>query len=488
MSQDTKRKCEASGGVQNVKSLLDNVDTYVDNAEQDSFPFRHLPEVLGLSCATEETWISEGRKLVVDREPLVKATMRQVFDRYFCTKKPYTHEMEMSNSFKRAVDFDMGMVKVTTVIRLIQARGGFFLVSFKFVYNPLFVGKILEMIRKPTYGRHTGVQTIVMVTNSYDDVENVIKGKRESMRHVLTGTDTTTLLDSIDYDALGRKYIIVCDALVVFEQLRRQDNSHILAICPYYVITTESRALREMQDIALDPLRRIHIVEGLLYPEFASPNGDILTPTMLTDLYINVQVSATKNIELHGKMISLMGMGSKVILNNDDEHVYTIEEFLIITNKGVSHTVTALSTIDDKKTAQIKTHNEKNVDKLSSVLLQKMQMNFMYISGNNKITIIFEKGDFVYVTEQSGSIWAGKRGSLRDILHPVLGSKYDYKTHFHQLVYLMELENAQDTVLVVSNNVEKNQTRLPTDLTPLYPVKYLQLAISDLCHCRRPVV
>jgi len=488
MSQDTKRKFQASDGVQHVRGPLDHVDTYVDNAEQDSFPFRHLPQVLSLSCATEETWISEGRKLVADREPLVKATMRQVFDRYFYTKTPYTHEMEMSNSFKRPVDFEMGMVQISNVIRLIQARGGFLLVSFKFVYNPLFVGKLLEMIRKPTYGRHTGVQTIVIVTNSYHDVENVIKGKRESMRHVLTGTDGTTLLDSIEYDALGRKYIIVCDALVSFEQLRRQDNSHILYICPYYVVTTESRALREMQDIVLDPPRRIHIVEGLLYPEFASPNGDTLTPTMLTDLYMNVKVSYTKNIELHGKVISLIAMGSKVILNNDDEHVYTIEEFLTITNKGVSHTVTALSTIDNKKTAQIKTHNQKNIDKLSSALLQKMHMNFMYISGNNKITIVFEKGDCVYVTEQSGSIWAGKRGSLRDILHPVLGSKYDYKTHFHQLVYLMELGNAEDTVLVVANNVETNKSRLPTDSTPLYPVTYLQLAISDLCHCRRPVV
>jgi len=477
MSQDTKRK-----------RAPDPIDTYVDNAEQDSFPFRHLPDVLGLSCAAEEMWISEGKKLVVDREPVVKATLRQVFDRYFFTKKAYTRETEMSNSFKRASDFELSTVQISTVIRLIQARGGFLLVSFKFVYNPLFVGKMLEMVRKPTHGRHTGVQTLVMVTNCYRDVENVIKGKRECMRQVLTGTDCTALLDSIDYDALGRKYIIVCDALVVFEQLRREDNSHILAMCPYYVLTTESRALREMQDIAQDPLRQLHIVQGLLYPEFALPSGEILRPKSMLDLYMHVQVAATKNIELHGKMISLMGRGSKVFLNHDDEYVYTIEEFLTITNKGVHHTVTALSTTNEKKTAQIRAHNEKNVDRLSSVVLQKMQMNFMYISGNNKITIVFEKGECVFVTEQSGSIWAGKRGSLRDILHPLLGPKYDYKTQFHQLVYLVELECAEDTVLVAANNVESNRTRLANDPTPLYPVNYVQLAISDLCHCTRPAV
>ena len=492
MNPSTKRKGQQDNTGQAAKTartetMLDPVDTYVNNEDKVSFPFRHLPAVLNLSSAVEEMWISEDRKLFANREPVVKAMLRQVFDKYLSCKKEYTAEASMSNSFKRVVDFNLSTVQISTIIRLIQARGGFVLVTFKFVYNPIFVGKMLEKVREPTYGQHTGIQTIVMVTNCLRDVKNVVNGKRECMRHVLTGTDCTTLLSKLDYDALGRKYIIVCDALVVLEHLRRQDNSHIIAMCPYYVITTESRALREMKEIALDPSRQIRIVQGKLYPELAMSNGDVLQHND-TDPYMDVIVSVKKNIELNGKTISLIGTGSRVVLNQDDLFVYTIEEFLTVTTKGASHNVTALSSSNEKKIAQIIAHNQNNVLRLNNAVSKKMKKHFMYIAGNNKITVIFEKGDYVFVTEQSRCALVGKRGFVRNILHPALGAKYDVKTHFHQLAYFVEFEKEEDTMVVVAENALLRSKCTVAHLTPLFPLNLLKLAISDICHCTRPVV
>jgi hypothetical protein len=244
-------------------------------------------------------------------------------------------------------------------------------------------------------------------------------------------------------------------------------------MCPYYVIKIESKS-------KLVPQLKRCFVEGALYRDLAillpvatkTPN-----PVAAIGYALQTTRSTRRSMFLNNREILLNARGTKVFLNRENIVEYRIEEFLKITKKNDEvRYIIALSTKDSEQQGRITKHNTQT----PIPIIPDMNVDFLYISMKNRLTIKISPHDRVFITTFSEMATAGI-GTVRCILHPQYNEFFDLHNDFTKLIYLVELDSAENTKKVV----ERNMTRMANKslLCANEPIQYLRCEVYDICRC-----
>jgi hypothetical protein len=403
----------------------------------------------------------------------VIVTLRQAFDQILCGSDDYFEYDSVYNSFRRPTDFDVSDCSLKQIIEGIKLCSDIVVLKFVFVYNPLCVNRMIDFVHDTEYDYPKCVQTLFVVTNCLHDVEKIKTATFNILEKMQIGTNCVELLNKIEFNSRGHKYVIVCDTATKNREYTTSQYVKTRCMCPYYVITIESKS-------KLTPQLKRCFVEGALYRELAvvlpiatkNPN-----PVQLVEHVMKTTKSTRRIVFLNERQILLNATATKVLLNKENKVEYRIEEFLEIEkkNQDVAY-IMGLSTKDPEQQRRITEHNKKT----SITSISDMNVDFLYISMKNRLTIKINRDDRVFVTtfSQIGTVGIG---TVRRILHPEHGEVFDLNNDFTRLIYLVELDSAETTRKVIGTNVQQmSEKRLQCSFEPVH---YLRCEIYDICQC-----
>ena len=450
-----------------------SIDTYVKNIKMIDYPFRYISSCIKISLFQEAIWFCVNTNCCSNRNYDVGITLRQVFDPILSENNSYCESDSVYNSFRRPSDFDISGCSIKEIIENIKLNSDIVILKFEFVYNPLCVNRMLDFVHDTTNEYPKCVQTLVMVTNSLHDVQAIKTASSNVADKIAIGTNCMDILQKVEYNVLGHKYIIVCDAATKTSEYTSHGHKQTRCLCPYYVIKVESKS-------KLVPQLKFELSEGLLYREMAlilPVAKQNQTPPVRIAHKIEVTKSTQKIINVRNRQIFLNASATKVLLNKENNVEYQIEEFLKVTkSKNEFFDIVGLSTKDQKQQERITAHNKRT----PIMSIKDINPDFLYISIKNNLIIKISPNDRVFVSATS-TVESVGLGTVRKILHPYTNESYNLQDHFIDLVYLVELDDKQSTHKVVLRNIAKLK-----DLTLLFPmesVQYLRCEIFDIYQC-----
>jgi len=446
------------------------------------YPFRYLHSSIKTSLYKEAVWFCVKNKCCLDRNYDVGVTLRQVFDPILSGHDTYSETDSVYNSFRRPSDFDISGCSVGEIIENIKLNSDIVIVKFEFVYNPLCINRLLDFVHDTTNEYPKCVQTLLMVTNSLHDVEGIKTAASNVVGKIAIGTNCMDMLQMVEYNALGQKYVVVCDAA----HKNSDQHEQMRCICPYYIIKIESKS-------KMVPQLQMSIVEGLLYRELALvlPIAKKYEAPAVRNVYkIETKKTTQKILYVKNRPILLNACATKVLLNKDSNIEYQIEEFLRVKKGDRDFYIVGLSTNDQKQQERITAHN-----KTTTILsIDDVNPHLLYISIQNQLTIKISPNDRVFVTpsgapptrgplvgEGVSTLGATGFGTVRCILHPHTNASYNLHEHFTDLVYMVEFDNAEISRRVVQRNIAKINDH--TLQFAQEPVHYLRCEIFDIYQC-----
>jgi len=208
-----------------------DTDKYVKIRDGTEYPFRYFQDSADISYI-EERWFSKG-KIIIDKKLYdVKVVIRQMFDAVLSETANYDLTHATDNSYKRGVDFDSESIDTDCILKTIEDKCDVIVHNFDFIYNSLYVNKMLQTIRVPHDRNLKCFQTMFILTNNMDDVINIKKSKNNGMNRVKLGINCVDLLQTIDYNLMGYKYVILCDSV------EKGDKRYM---CPFYFVSLFSK-------------------------------------------------------------------------------------------------------------------------------------------------------------------------------------------------------------------------------------------------------
>ena len=222
--------------------MMCKIDTYVQNEKIIHYPFRYLHLSIKTSHFKEAVWFCVNDKCCVDRNYDVGVTLRQVFDPILSGHDTYSETDSVYNSFRRPSDFDISGCSLREIVENIKLNSDIVIVKFEFVYNPLCINRMLDFVHDTTNEYPKCVQTLLMVTNSLHDVEGIKTATSNVVGKIAIGTNCMDMLQMLEYNVLGHKYVIVCDAASKNSEYTTPHHEQTRCICPYYVIKIESKS------------------------------------------------------------------------------------------------------------------------------------------------------------------------------------------------------------------------------------------------------
>jgi len=450
-----------------------NIDKYVRNIKMIDYPFRYLNSCIKVSHFQESVWFCANKHCCIDRNYDVGVTLRQVFDAILSENTTYCESDSVYNSFRRPNDFDISGCSLKDIIENIKLNSDIVILKFEFVYNPLCVNRMLDFVHDTENEYPKCVQTLCMVTNSLHDVEDIKTARSNVVDKIVMGTNCMDILETVEYNVLGHKYIIVCDTATKTSEYTSHQHTQTRCICPYYVIKIESKS-------RLVPQLQKKLIEGLLYRELAlvlpvAKQNKSSAPTIAWK--IETTKTTQKILYVKNRQILLNASATKVLLNNEPNVEYQIEEFLKVRkHNNEVFDIVGLSTKNQKQQELIISYNKKT----TLVSMNQININFLYVSIQNKLTIKISLHDRVFVTVLS-TVGAAGLGTVRRIIHPQTIASYNLHEHFMDLVYLVELDNEKTTQEVVKINIARMMHQ--TLQFPMEPVHYLRCEIFDIYQC-----
>ena len=450
-----------------------NIDKYVRNIKMIDYPFRYLDSCIKVSQFQQSVWFCADTNCCLDRNYDVGVTLRQVFDPILSENDTYCESDSVYNSFRRPSDFDISGCSVKDIVENIRLNSDIVILKFEFVYNPLCVNRMLDFVHDTENEYPRCMQTLCMVTNSLQDVEDIKTARSNVVDKIVIGTNCMDILKTVEYNVLGHKYLIVCDAATKTNEYTTHKHKQTRCICPYYGIKIESKS-------KLVPQFQKKLVQGLLYRELALVLP-VAKKNQSSTATIGCKIETTKTtqkiIYVKNRQILLNASATKVVLNNQPNIEYQVEEFLKV-NKRNNQTfdIVGLSTKNQKQQELIISYNKKT----TLVNMKEININFLYVSIQNKLAIKISLNDRVFVTTLS-TVGAAGLGTVRRIIHPQATENYDLHKNFTDLVYMVELDDKNTVSEVIKLNIARMMHQ--TLQFPMEPIHYLRCEIFDIYQC-----
>jgi len=464
-----------------LQTIVDqyDMDTYVKIRDGTEYPFRYFHDCPDISYM-EERWFSKGEILVTSKLYDVKVVIRQMFDAVLSEHTNYDLTHATDNSYKRGSDFDSKTIDIDCMMKKIQDDCGVVVDNFDFIYNRLYINKMLQTIRVPHDGNVKCFQTMFIVTNNMDDVINIKNSKSNGMNRVKLGINCVDLLHTIDYNLMGYKYVVLCDTV------QKGDKRYM---CPFYVVSLVSKFLVDNEDKKNE---NFEMVQGPLYRELVNFYSIDMTSTLKAisseavvtnrNNVSNVQKPfsiETRRIKMtciQGREILMTASGTKILLNDDYKTTYLIEEFLKVTRKTNYSYVMVLRSNDERIRQKIINYNKEK----PILTCIPTRIDFLYVSMSNKVAIKIEVNDRVFITQNNIYGLQGKKGIIRRILHPTTGDAFNAHDDFMSLIYFVDFEDREASKKVLEINMKQLVNR--TARFPEQPVHHLRCAIQEICN------
>jgi len=143
-------------------------------------------------------------------------------------------------------------------------------------------------------------------------VESIKTASSNVADKIVIGTNCMDILQKVEYNVFGHKYIIVCDAATKTSEYTPRSHKQTRCICPYYVIKIESKS-------KLVPQLKQTFSEGLLYREMAlvlPVAKQNQTPAVKVVYNFETTKTTQKIFFVRNRQILLNASATKVLLNN----------------------------------------------------------------------------------------------------------------------------------------------------------------------------